>query len=76
MTKVSMFKNGKGALLVIWKTPKGKLIGEVYLDGVEKRGKNGKWDSRATFDGKDATEHRVCEYFGFNCSTAYWRRWA
>ena len=75
MTKISMFKKDDGALLVIWKTSKGNLVGEVFNDGVEKRGK---WDMRATFyvaDG-DATEFRVCEYFGFNSNNPYWRRWA
>ena len=75
MTKISMFKKDDGALLVIWKTSKGNLVGEVFNDGVEKRGK---WDMRATFyaaDG-DATQHRVREYFGFCGAEAYWRRWA
>ena len=64
MVKISMFKReNDGALLVIWKTPKENLIGEVM---------------RATFnvaDG-DATQHRVREYFGFLGAEAYWRRWA
>jgi len=71
MVKISMFKKNDGALLVIWKTPKENLVGEVFSNGVEKRGK---WDMRATFEGKEATEYRVCEYFGFNSSKAYWRR--
>ena len=73
MVKISMFKKDDGALLVIWKTSKGNLVGEVFNDGVEKRGK---WDMRATFytaDG-DATQHRVREYFGFCGAEAYWRR--
>lgn len=77
MVKVSMFKKDDGALLVIWETPNGNLVGEVFLDGVERRGKNGKWDMRATFkieDG-DAREYRVCEYFGFDVSKPYWKRW-
>ena len=77
MVKIALYKKDDGALLVIWQTHKGNLIGEVYFDGVEKRGKNGKWDMRATFyikDG-DATEHRVCEYFGFDVSKPYWKRW-
>ncbi len=74
MVKISMFKREKdGALLVIWKTPRENLIGEVFSNGVEKRGK---WDNRATFDGRDVTEHRVCEYFGFKSNNPYWRRWA
>ena len=73
MVKISMFKKDNGSLLVIWKTPKGNLVGEVYDNGVEKRGK---WDSRATFDGRETTEHRVCEYFGFKANKPYWRRWA
>ena len=78
MIKVALYKKENGAMLVIWRTYKGNLIGEVYNDGVEKRGKNGKWDMRATFyvaDG-DATEHRVREYFGFRGAEPYWRRWA
>ena len=73
MVKISMFKNDNGALLVIKQNPKGSLVGEVYNNGIEKRGK---WDNRATFEHKDATEYRVCEYFGFKCEKAYWRRWA
>jgi len=76
MVKISMFKReDDGALLVIWKTPKENLVGEVYNNGVEKRGK---WDMRTTFyvaDG-DATEHRVREHFGFRGAEPYWRRWA
>lgn len=75
MVKISMYKNDNGALLVIWQTPNKNLIGEVYNDGVEKRGKNGKWDNRATFEGKDATDFRVCEYFGFDSSKPWWSRW-
>lgn len=76
MVKISMFKReNDGALLVIWQTRKGNLIGEVFNNGVEKRGK---WDMRATFYTKDgdATEYRVCEYFNFPYSNAYWKRWA
>ena len=75
MIKISMFKKPNGSLLVIRKTIKGNLIGEVFSNGVEKRGK---WDMRATFnacDG-DATQHRVREYFGFLGTEPYWRRWA
>lgn len=72
MVKISMFKKNDGALLVIYKTPKEKLIGEVYSNGVEKRGK---WDQRATFEDQEATEHRVCEYFGFSNATPYWKKW-
>ena len=73
MVKISMYKKDDGALLVIKRNPKGSLVGEVFNNGIEKRGK---WDNRATFEHKDATEHRVCEYFGFNSSKAYWKRWA
>lgn len=75
MVKISMYKNDKGGLLVIWKTKNENLVGEVFSNGVEKRGK---WDMRATFYEKDgdATEHRVCEYFNFPYPKAYWRRWA
>ena len=72
MVKIAMYKRASdGALLVLWKTPKGNLVGEVFNNGVEKRGK---WDMRATFN--DATEYRVCEYFGFDSSNPYWKRWA
>lgn len=74
MVKNSMFKREDGALLVIWETPKGNLIGEVYNDGVERRGK---WDMRATFyvtDG-DATPYRVLEYFGFNYGDRFYKRY-
>ena len=72
MVKISMFKKDDGSLLVIWRNARENLIGEVYSNGIEKRGK---WDSRATFEGRDATEHRVCEYFGFKSNHPYWRRW-
>ena len=74
MVKISIFKQDDGALLVIRKTTKGNLVGEVYNDGVEKRGK---WSMRATFYVKDndATEYRVCEYFGFDSTKPYWSRW-
>ena len=70
-----MYKKENGALLVIWRTRNENLIGELYRGGEYHRGK---WDSRATFDAKDgdATEYSVCEYFGFNSSNPYWRRWA
>ena len=73
MVKISMYKKANGALLVIRKTSKDNLVGELYVNGVEKRGK---WDNRTTFEGKDATEYRVCEYFGFDATKAYWKRWA
>lgn len=73
MVKISMYKKDNGALLVIWQTPKENLVGEVFFNGVEKRGK---WDMRATFEGRDATEYRVCEYFGFPFGNAWWKRWA
>ena len=77
MKKISMYKDDGGRLLVIFETLKGNLIGEVFNDGVEKKGKNGKWDMRATFNVEDgdANEYRVCEYFGFNVSKPYWKRW-
>ena len=73
MIKIAKYKNDKGALLVIKQTRNGNLIGEVFSNGIEKRGK---WDMRATFEGKEATQHRVREYFGFSGAEAYWRRWA
>lgn len=69
MKIMSRFKHDDGRLLVIFETPKGHLVGEVYSNGEYKRGK---WDSRATFsylDG-DAQEYRVKEYFGFNSSNS------
>lgn len=72
MIKIAMYKNDKG-LLVIKENTKGDLIGEVFNDGIEKRGK---WDMRATFKQKDgATEHRVCEHFNFPYPRAWWRKW-
>ena len=73
MVKVSMYKKDDGALLVIWEKADGSLVGEVFNNGIEKRYA---WDMRATFKHKDATEYRVCEYFGFNPNNPYWRRWA
>ena len=77
MVKIAIYKKNDGALLVIWKTPKENLIGELYRGGEYHRGD---WDSRATFNANegDATEYRVKEYFGFSTSNsiAYWKRWA
>jgi len=77
MVKIAMYKHDNGSLLVIWRTRNENLIGELYYGGEYHRGK---WDSRATFYTKDcdATEYRVCEYFGFSTSNsiAYWKRWA
>lgn len=75
MTKIAMYKDDAGRLLVIWATKKTNLIGEVFNNGVEKRGK---WDMRATFYTKDgdATKYRVREYFGFYAVSEYWSRWA
>ena len=73
MTKIAMYKDEQGRLLVIWRTRNENLVGEVFNDGIEKRGK---WSMRATFyvaDG-DATEFRVCEYFNFPYPNAYWKR--
>ena len=36
MVKISMYKE-KGALLVIWRTPKEKLIGEYFHNGILKQ---------------------------------------
>lgn len=74
MTKISMYKNMKQWLLVVYKTSKGKLIGEVFFNGCQKRGK---WDRRVTFEGLDATEDIVCDYFGFDIvRDNFWKRWA
>ena len=77
MIKIAIYKKDDGALLVIWKTPKENLIGELYHGGEYHRGE---WDNRATFNANegDATEYRVKEYFGFSTSNsiAYWKRWA
>lgn len=74
MIKIAMYKNDKGGLLVIKENAKGDLIGEVFNNGIEKRGK---WDMRATFKQKDgdATEYRVCEHFNFPYPHAWWRKW-
>ena len=72
-----MYKNKTtGALLVIWECKCGDLIGEVFNNGVEKRGK---WDRRARFHvvHGDAQPYRVLEYFGFDTSEVakpYWSR--
>lgn len=71
MVKIAIYKHDNGSLLVIWRTPKENLVGEVYSNGIYKRGK---WVLRATFEGRDATEYRVCEYFGFKSNNPYWRR--
>ena len=68
-----MYKNDRGSLLVIKQAKNGNFIGEVFNNGVEKRGK---WDMRATFSNEDATEYRVCEYFNFPYPNAWWRRFA
>lgn len=75
MVKISMYKKDNGALLVIWKCINGDLIGEVYNNGIEKRGK---WNMRARFSVKyrEATDYRVCEYFGFDSTKPWWLRWA
>ena len=33
MVKIAIYKKDDGALLVIWKTPKENLIGELYNGG-------------------------------------------
>lgn len=75
MVKISMYKKDNGEMLVIYKTIKGNLIGELYASGEVKRGQ---WDSRCTFTEGCAVEYRVKEYFGFTNgnSVAYWKRWA
>lgn len=75
MVKIEMHRKAKGTLLVIWECANGDLIGEVFNNGIEKRGK---WDMKARFRVKDneATTHRVCEYFGFDSTRCWWRRWA
>jgi hypothetical protein len=35
MTKIAMYKDKQGRLLVIWKTRNENLVGEVFNDGVE-----------------------------------------
>lgn len=73
MVKISMYKE-RGSLLVIWRTPKGKLIGEFFSSGVEKRGKS---DKKAYFEYKNPTENDVLQFFGFDTTKpAYWKRWA
>ena len=74
MVKIAIYKRDDGALLSIFKCVNGDLIGEVYNNGVEKKGK---WDMRARFRVKDndAYEYRVCEYFNFKVENSYWRKW-
>lgn len=79
MTKVSMYKNKDGATLVIWKARRGYFVGEVYFKGYQGVvAQRRMWDMRAAFsnEGDKATEHRICEYFGFDSYKAYWKRWA
>ena len=38
----------------------------ALLSGCIRNVKRGEWISRATFEGKDATEYRVMEYFNFD----------
>ena len=63
-----MFIKPTKELLVIRQCANGDLIGEVYFDGVEKRGK---WDMRARFCDSEATSFRVREYFGFSFARTY-----
>ena len=75
MVKIEMYKNDEGGLLVIWKCRNNDLIGEVFNNGVEKRGM---WDKKAKFLVKndEARTHQVCKHFGFDSTKQYWRRWA
>lgn len=82
MVKIAIFKKNNSdlssATLVVWRTSKDNLVGEVYFDGSNT--KRGEWAMRATFYVKDneATLHRVCEYFGFDkqLNNPYWLRFA
>lgn len=69
MKKKSSFKDNKGRILLIWETTSGNLVGEVFENGFVQRGKA---DMRATFyrQDNDATEYRVCQYFGFNSNSS------
>ena len=69
MKKKSSFKDNKGRILLIWETTSGNLVGEVFENGIVQRGKA---DMRATFyrQDNDATEYRVCQYFGFNSNSS------
>ena len=55
--------NSYDKTLIIRENSKGDYIGELYQKDNVKRGE---WISKATFEGKDATEYRVMEYFNFN----------
>ena len=55
MVKIAIYKKNDGALLVIWKTPKENLIGELYRGGEYHRGE---WDNRATFNANKRVKHR------------------
>ena len=65
MVKISEYKKGNGEVLVVKRVSSGSLVGELFANGTEN---HGKWDMRATFNGREATEYRVCEYFGFKLS--------
>ena len=69
MKKKSSFKDNKGRILLIWEATSGNLVGEVFENGFVQRGKA---DMRATFyrQDNDATEYRVCQYFGFNSNSS------
>ena len=69
MKKKSSFKDNKGRILLIWETTSRNLVGEVFENGFVQRGKA---DMRATFyrPDNDATEYRVCQYFGFNSNSS------
>ena len=55
--------NSLNKTLIIRENSKGEYIGELYEKNNVKRGQ---WIGRATFEGKDATEYRVMEYFNFD----------
>ncbi len=65
MKIIGKYKNKEKGVLTIYETGAGNLVGEV--DSTGKNSGKG-FDMRATFYRKynEATEYRVCEYFGFN----------
>lgn len=77
MVKTEIYKRRDGQILVIYRCANEDLIGEVYIDGIEKRGCH---DFRARFKAKlrEAQTYRVKEYFGFNSRNSYlmWDRYA
>jgi len=75
MVKIEMYKDDNGRLLVISQRINHSLVCELFNDGVEKRGRNGKYDMRKEFS-NDASIPQILNHFDFPIDTkAYWKRW-